>query len=94
MSVSQNDSASSEDNNHILEALNHIDLQAKIHEINKKRCEESFYYSQDDCLPVWDNITCWPATLKNTFAVMPCMAELNGITYDATRKFSLIIHDF
>jgi len=41
------------------------------------------------CPPYWDRISCWPPTAAGTTAVIPCMAQLNGIFYDTNYNASL-----
>ncbi|XP_071529930.1 diuretic hormone receptor-like [Panulirus ornatus] len=40
------------------------------------------------CPVVWDGVTCWPFSWPNTTVFIPCMAHLNGITYDTTKSVS------
>ncbi|XP_015782298.1 diuretic hormone receptor-like [Tetranychus urticae] len=40
------------------------------------------------CPPTWDRISCWPLTLVNDIAVIPCFAELNDVPYDTSRNAS------
>lgn len=39
------------------------------------------------CKVSFDRVSCWPPTPANTTAVIKCMAYLNNIRYDDTRKF-------
>ncbi|XP_053211117.1 diuretic hormone receptor-like [Panonychus citri] len=38
------------------------------------------------CSPTWDRISCWPLTLANDIAVIPCFAELNEVPYDTNQN--------
>ncbi|MPC80684.1 Diuretic hormone receptor [Portunus trituberculatus] len=42
------------------------------------------------CPVVWDGVTCWPATPPNTTVFLPCMATLNGVSYDTTKNVSRV----
>lgn len=35
----------------------------------------------------FDTVLCWPPTPSNSLAILPCLAQLNGIQYDTSRKY-------
>ena len=39
------------------------------------------------CPVVWDGVTCWPATPPDTTTFLPCMATLNGVSYDTASEY-------
>lgn len=39
------------------------------------------------CEHSWDSLLCWPATPAGQLASQPCFDELNGISYDTSRKW-------
>lgn len=42
------------------------------------------------CPTVFDSArTCWPSTLPNTSAFVPCFTEFLGINYDSSREYHL-----
>ncbi|KAF5284731.1 hypothetical protein FQR65_LT13433 [Abscondita terminalis] len=42
----------------------------------------------DGCGVDFDSVLCWPQTLSNSLAVLPCLSQLNGIHYDTTQNAS------
>ncbi|XP_058808840.1 uncharacterized protein LOC131674266 isoform X3 [Phymastichus coffea] len=40
------------------------------------------------CPPVWDTLMCWPRTAADSWASMPCFAEIGGIRYDTSQNAS------
>jgi hypothetical protein len=43
------------------------------------------------CNRSWDSLLCWPKTSAGSLAVLPCFEELNGIKYDVSREYSLLL---
>ena len=39
------------------------------------------------CDAEFHGLSCWPATLAGTTAIVPCFSELNGVKYDVSGKF-------
>lgn len=46
-------------------------------------------FTEPFCKVSFDRVSCWPPTPAGTTAVIKCMAYLNNIRYDDTRKFSI-----
>ena len=38
------------------------------------------------CNSTWDGILCWPTTPAGSTSILPCIGELNGISYDTSRE--------
>jgi hypothetical protein len=39
------------------------------------------------CPYSYDTLLCWPKTPAGNLALLPCIAELNGIKYDTSREY-------
>lgn len=50
-------------------------------------------YSQPECPPHWDRISCWPATPGGQQASISCMPELNGVFYDTRSNATLFCYE-
>lgn len=53
---------------------------------------KSIFQQRDDdthCPTSFDTILCWPKTLRETLAYLPCLAEFKGVQYDVTSKFPI-----
>ncbi|KAL6258910.1 hypothetical protein P5V15_010854 [Pogonomyrmex californicus] len=103
MALSMNGTKSQVDRNYVLNVLNYIDEvnesfsteQIKCLEL-KDREHENQKQEQEECEVDWDTILCWPRTLSDTLATIPCFDELNGIPYDNTQflKTSIVSYLF
>lgn len=82
-------------NPNILEATTNKTLRDVCRE---KYAEEAAFldsnFTEPFCKVSFDRVSCWPPTPANTTAVIKCMAYLNNIRYDDTRKFSFRFHVF
>ncbi|RWS17855.1 diuretic hormone receptor-like protein [Dinothrombium tinctorium] len=84
-------SAENETRNH----LSYILVNKTIAEFNcyLSVYNESFHTMLTDgkqliCNGTWDGISCWPPTIADHLAYIPCFSEFNGIFYDITQNAS------
>lgn len=59
--------------------------------IHQEKDLESVAHLPKRCPRSWDSLLCWPPTQPGIRASLPCFEELNGIKYDTTRKFVIIL---
>ncbi|XP_055383270.1 diuretic hormone receptor-like isoform X2 [Condylostylus longicornis] len=62
------------------EFYNHSTITSKISSKATDGDSESF------CPFSFDSVLCWPKTSSNTFAIIPCLRELNGVKYDGSQN--------
>ncbi len=42
--------------------------------------------NEPKCPPMWDDLSCFPATVAGQISVIPCPEEIKGVPYDTSRK--------
>jgi hypothetical protein len=81
-----------EESDRLKELLNHTDILKEVECYSKDADSTgSGEASGLFCRHFYDTLLCWPKTPAGTLAILPCLEELNGIKYDTTREYSLIL---
>lgn len=71
--------------NHSVEL--HCLLQAAIEKADHDSSNTSY------CPTTFDTILCWPRTLPGSLAYVSCMEEFNGLQYDSSGKFFILLYN-